>query len=240
MASEKSTTRRIFMSLQSKRFQRKFRDCFGLTRVGAIAAAASVGIAGDGVADPVRVEVNEILPASSSKTYDINGDGRDDVTFDYSTYSDWYIDPSDYAPPGTTGNVTVGVLLDEYLIFAHGHAAGDLVPGVMTALQDAAPLHAGDTGPFYDQSSPRFAGLYLALGDTTGGVDPTVHWAWAQLNVTPDFDLEIIAFGYESDPSTSITAGDPPQSVPVGAVVPLGLGLLAAGAWMLRKKLSRE
>jgi len=226
------------MPRYSGSFERKLRDCLGITRVGTLAAATSLAMAGEGAARPLRVPVDEILPNGDLREYDLNNDGRDDLRLEC-LGDDWYLYALDYTPPGTTGNtVPAYVFMDSGMLYVHAHEAGDVVPSVATDMAQSGPLNYIDTGPFYNQSAPRFAGLYLCLGDTTGGVDPTRHFAWAELNVTPLFDLEVTAFGYETKPDTPIIAGS--ESVPVGGLVPLSLGLLAAGAWMARRRLSSE
>jgi len=42
-----------------------------------------------------------------------------------------------------------------------------------------------------------------------GSQQTTFHWAWAELNVTSDYDVEVVAFGYETEPDTPIQAGVP-------------------------------
>ena len=76
-------------------------------------------------------------------------------------------------------------------------------------------LALAGAGTFFNLPSPRYAGFRFQ------DLAAENHWGWAELNVTADNDVEVVAFGYETTPGTPIAAGVPE---------PNSLALLALGA----------
>lgn len=179
-----------------------------ILRTGSLAAAAAT-LAGVSrtEATPVFVQINEVIPAGTSRSYDVDGDGMNDITLD-ATLTDILM--SGLGGTCGTSACTSAVILDPLdpaLLVAF--ETGELI-GVTTGtgsgtvqLGLSALANEADSGPFFENNPPvRFAGFQFRPGR-----DQYHHWGWAQISVTPDFDLEVLAFGWEDQYVTPIPAG---------------------------------
>jgi hypothetical protein len=180
------------------------RRRFPITRTGSLAAAASLAAICQGYATPVYVPANDIILPGQVKQYDLDGDGDFEIKFS-AILPDTFVIQGEMA--GMEWNQ---IRVDTYLTgdLAKAYTAGapigvTLVP----TLGNWGKLNEGSSGVFFDTPSPRFAGLYLCMSESNSVCN--WHWGWAELNVTPNLELEVIAFGYEDVPGDSIAAGSP-------------------------------
>jgi len=169
-----------------------------MKKIGTLAAAASLAAACEGYAEVVLVPINETIPAGSLKTYDLDSDGFDDITFDSTNMIDILMWAGAYSTP--SGSVTAGVVIDPdnpgYLL---AHQACDSIPKMLGVTQDSGVFPA----IFFDQNPVQYAGFWFCPDSLLNR-----HYAWVEANVhSASGDLEILAFGYEDQPETPILTG---------------------------------
>ena len=171
-----------------------------MKKVGTLAAAASLAATCEGYAHIVKVPINETLPAGGHYSYDINSDGIDDITFNSSLITDIYMESQELSLP--SGTFTAGVVVDldgEYLRAFQPCDSVPLIPNSETHSSGLFP------SSFSDQSPPLYAGFrFCSVQDDT--IITAYHYAWVQANVhSASGDLEILAFGYETESNKPIT-----------------------------------
>lgn len=102
--------------------------------------------------------------------------------------------------------------------------------------------HEGYTAyPGYPTYLPEGEPTYLGFRIDLGGVD---HYGWIGV-VRTGLELEAFAWGYETEAGVPIAAGagpanGDPEAIPTMSeygMMAMGLGVLAAGAWVFKKKL---
>jgi hypothetical protein len=166
-----------------------------IQRTGSLAAAISLAAVCQGYAAEVYVPVNDVISLDESIQYDLNGDGFDDFVF-------WGSMMESFQAHGLTVAGGTNVLMADSIAMdmAKAYTAGANIGATVSPFFGSpVKLNLGASGPFYNTDSPRFAGLRLFVTEPYG-----TAWGWAHLNVTPDLELEIIAFGYEEVPNTPI------------------------------------
>ena len=204
------------MSKRSKKFKDKIRACRGIVRTGGVVAAASMALVSKGYGVAIRYQVNDHIPPSTPQQgYDIDQDGDADVFFDTNEFFSARIEAERESYGGAVATVSGFVFLDPIGMYANGFELDEWVSeiGVSSSpIIESAWLNVGPDGEFYNQPAPRYAGFTFA------GPDSLLHYGWAELRVTgSDLDgygLDVIAFGYETDPLLTIQAGRPLVPVP--------------------------
>ena len=204
---------------RSKKLKRKLRSCAGLTGSGTLVAAASLGLVSKGYGAIVTLQLNDHISPNSQLGYDIDGDGDLDVTFRTGTID---------TPPVTgasmkaefmfVGGCTYGICgsVVRYdslgYSFIKPHQAGELISGYGSPCSypgsDASWLTIGSGGPFFEPTSPRYAGFSFVQHVPP---DTLVYNGWAEIEVTEPqpgvYDLDVIAIGYETEPFIPVPAG---------------------------------
>ncbi len=116
-----------------------------------------------------------------------------------------------------------------------GVDAGTMIPtpGAAWAVGYSAYL----SYPGYESAIPDGATTYLGVRFN----GPGYQYAWIKVERSGD-SLDALAWGYETDPGVPIAAGagggggDPIPTVSEYGLMGMGLGVLAAGAWVARKR----
>jgi len=228
------------MQNRSDKIKRKIRTCAGLTGRGTLVAAASIGLASKGYGALVTIQLDDHISPNSQLSYDLDGDGELDVSFLTGTVSDLFITgtsmkaeflPLSGCTYGACGSIIRYDSLGYYLVQAH--QPGELISGTFEPCSGGgsqkAWLTIGSSGPFFEPTSPRFAGFsfvkYVA-GDTLA------YNGWAELEVTESqpgvYELNVIALGYETEPFTPVPAGGVATAVTGTKPPASGLSLQAA------------
>ncbi len=227
------------MNRSSKRLRRKLRACAGLAGSGTLAAAAALGLASRGNGAVVTIQFNDHISPNSQVSYDLDGDGDMDVTF----RTGWFppVWPlmgivgarmnAEFLPTGCTFAICGNVLVYDSLIYkiAQPFQAGELISssadGCSGPGSNSGWLAIGSSGPFFEPASPRYAGFSFI----TPGADTLVNNAWAQIAVTEprpgEYELDVIAIGYETEPFTAVPAGGIETAVSEDMPTPAGLAL---------------
>ncbi|MHC4215890.1 MAG: hypothetical protein ACYSWP_21280 [Planctomycetota bacterium] len=195
------------MKKSSKKLKRKLHAYRDIALTGGVVATVSLSLASRLHGEAVSYWVNDHIPPSTTdQGYDIDGDGDDDVYFH--TYSSSVVMEAERDAMGG-GCQTLcfsNILIEGNLV--QGLEKGQLVYVHNKSFNISANLHSGDSGPFYNQPSPRYAGFNFVRA----GADSTVN-AWVELVVTGSvaegLGLNVIAFGYETEPIIGIEAGYP-------------------------------
>lgn len=199
------------MSERSKKFKGKIRACRGIARTGGVIAAASMALVSRGYGEALRYQINDHLPPGPEQGYDIDQDGDLDVFFNWDDPIGVQMEGErySYGGAGNTGWVFLdpmfshvkGFVADEWIGHTHDNVAARV-----------GYLNLGESGPFYNPPSPLYAGFCFV------GPDTLYRYAWAELRVTgteiAGFELDIIAFGYETEPDSTLQAGRPLIPVP--------------------------
>jgi hypothetical protein len=185
------------MKRRVKKRKSKKRRHFTIQRTGSLAAAISLAAVCQGYAAEVYVPANDVISLGESEFYDLDGDGTNDISF-HGSIVDSCFEMWAWTVAGGT-NVLMADTMGGVNVAKPYTAGANIGATVSPFLYPALPLNLGASGPFYNTDSPRFAGLCLFLSEPQD-----TSWGWAHLNVTPDFELEIIAFGYEDVPNTPI------------------------------------
>jgi hypothetical protein len=188
------------MSKRSRKFKGKVHACRSVARTGGIVAVASMAIVSKGYGIGIRYQENDhIPPGEAQRGYDIDQDGDHDIFFDTIGLM---MEAEKRAFGG--GEITCHVFTNTGSINVMALSAGEWIPPAGGA--DNWGL-LGEADDFYNQPSPRYAGF------TFLGPDSLEHYGWAELRVTGSLaegrGLDVVAFGYETEPSTFIQAGLP-------------------------------
>ncbi len=212
----------------------------------ALAAAGAIAGGTQGYADPVRFD--NLPPA-------------DPGYFDWTTpneaqtrrWLDLTVD-TDAQPAGVGGAASFGqtradlspqgevaTVSGDYGVQAAGHndyvcvgvAGGETIPGGFTWRRWARV----DFGDPYGAATPEGEATYLGVRFDRGD---GWHYGWIGV-VRTDTQFDAFAWGYETEPGVPIAAGAATE-IPVPAASELGLfamslGLLAAGAWVVKKRI---
>jgi hypothetical protein len=226
------------MHSRSKKLKRKLRACAGLTGSGTLVAAASLGLVSKGHSAIVTLQLNDHVAPNSQVSYDVDGDGELDVTFRTGTASSLSITGASMAAEflqigGCTFGVCGSIVRYDSLGYSlvQAHQPGELISTSATPCSrgvnfyNAAWLNIGSSGPFFEPTSPRYAGFGF-VASTVG--DTLLYNGWAEVQVTEptpgDYELEVIAIGYETDPFTPVPAGGFVTAV-TNDTPPIGLSL---------------
>jgi hypothetical protein len=205
------------MQHSSRKLKDKIRTCGNITRTGGVIAAASLAVVSKTYGEPIRWQYNDHIPAFSGQGYDVDHDGRDDIYFDTS-WSEGVL--MQMLAWGNDTVVDVGSIIvnhaDTYYPadMVVGHLFGDPIDLIDQGNTSGYLNHMDMEGPFFESTSPRYAGFYFF------GPDSVAHNGWAELRVTEPmpfmFELDVIAIGYETEPvDVPIFAGQPLIAVAV-------------------------
>lgn len=192
------------MTERSRKFKAKMRACGTIARAGGVVAAASLAIVSKGYGEALRFQLDDHIPpyTPGPQTYDLDGDGNGDVSFDVSSGFAVFMEAERFSYGGGIYQTCVIIMNESGA--AKGHEAGILINNLYQAGYSVASL--GDE--FYAPSSPRYAGFHFVHDP-----DSTLHMAWMELAVTGTFEtgygLDVIAYGYETDPGVGILTGYP-------------------------------
>ncbi len=198
------------MKQRVRKGKSKKRRHFTIQRTGSLAAALSLAAVCQGYAAEVYVPANDVISLGESINYDLDGDGNYDLNFSGSMVDSCF-EVLGWTVVGGTNVLMADVMGVDYI--AKPYTAGANIGATVSPYVSApVKLNLGASGPFYNTDSPRFAGLCLFMSEAQDR-----SWGWAHLNVTPDFELEIIAFGYEDVPNTPIR---PAESAAIEEEVP--------------------
>ena len=209
------------MHNRSKKLKRKIRTCAGLTGSGTLIAAATLGLVSKGYGEIVYLQLDDHISPNSQLGYDIDGDGNIDVNFMTGNGSLWGLPFAGasmraeyHMLSGCTFGVCGTVVRYDSLGYslALPHQAGELIYGSFQDLcytpgDNPAWLALGSSGPFFEPTSPRYAGFSFV----TVAPETLSYNAWAELEVTEprpgEYELDVIAIGYETEPFVGIEAG---------------------------------
>jgi hypothetical protein len=111
---------------------------------------------------------------------------------------------------------------------AKAHQPGEMISGTINNPIQAW-LTLGSGGPFFEPTSPRYAG-FTFINYTV--FDTLALNGWAELEVTEPqpgiYELDVIAIGYETEPFTPVPAGGIETAVKDNQVPASGLSLRIA------------
>ena len=193
------------MKKRSRKLRAKMRACRTVARAGGVMTAASLMLVSKGYSEALRFQVDDNIPPYTPELqgYDLDGDGDSDIYFNVSLGYAVSMEAEKYSYGGGPQQ-TCAVIVNEFN-FVKGHEAGILINNVdPPAGQSSGPLSDEFTAP----SSPRYAGFFFCHE-----ADSTFHQAWIELEVTgtieTGYGLDVIAYGYETEPDTGILAGYP-------------------------------
>jgi hypothetical protein len=185
----------------------------------------------------VELQLNDHVPPNSELSYDIDGDGELDVTFRTGTLVDFYTAGTGMKAEFLQyGGCTFGICGSIVRYDSLGYSivqdlqAGELISGVAVPCMRGNPglswLTVGSTGPFFEPTTPRYAGFCFV---STPSPDTLLYNAWAELEVNEpqpgEYDLEVIAIGYETEPFTPVPAGGVATAVTGHSTPAIGLSL---------------
>ncbi|MCP1337680.1 hypothetical protein [Futiania mangrovi] len=232
-----------------------------MTRIKTIAAALvlALGTVAAAEAAPVRTDINHWISGSTSRTYDINGDGIDDVRFDksygyssyYSRWSDLHVTGLNGAQIATGGPLSAGDAIDAALGFTSTRHLADYnysySPGGCSGSWFRRSCWPSRTYISYNGEwnagtaiADGFLGIMLATATDT-------LFGWFDLRMDAQGNALVRAMGYddaggtsyageetlvvsESRESEPLTQAQPGTQVPAPAPLTLlALGLAALG-----------
>jgi hypothetical protein len=177
------------------------RRLWQIQQTGSLAAAFSLAAVCQGYGAQVYVPANDVVNLDDYKYYDLDGDGTNDfLLWGDSADSCFLFEGRTYS--GACENVVMADTMLGITIAKAYTAGANIGETVDPFVRERVRLNLGSSGPFYNTDSPRFAGFRMCIAETESTYSN--HWGWAHLNVTPDLELEVIAFGYEDVPDTSI------------------------------------
>jgi hypothetical protein len=228
--------RRAIMNDRSKKLRRKLRRCAGLTGSGTLIAAASLGLTSKGHAEIVTLQLNNHISGNSQVSYDLDGDGELDVTFFVGSGFPFLSLAgarlrAEILNVGCTYGICGRVIRYDSLGYSlvQPHQAGDTISCPLDVIcswpeSEGSWLAIEGSGPFLDPTSPRYAGFSF-MKIVPVPIDTLVFNAWAELAVTEpqtgEYELDVIAIGYESEPGMPVPAGGivtaAPENMPPAA-----------------------
>ena len=224
-------------------------DVNALTRLsGYMLTAGAAGLASGSVGAAVMpINVTTTVTANGgSASYPLDVDG--DLTPDFT------INASHYVGPPSGGYVTISIpgpgTAQFYTVLRGSCSASDYYAGNVAqgTTVNAALLDSNNYSYPIIWASNRIADCNNFVSDQWGRLafrfDPAggTNWRYGYLNVRQrvgSTELDINGGEYQSTAGASLLAGSP-LSVPVGPAVPVGIGLLIAGAAALRHRRQKK
>jgi len=208
------------------------------SRLALYSAAVGLMAAGGAQAAPTQSSVSFTLIGTSenpnqTQSFDIDGDGTDDFSLTVSF--------NESCETGEAGEVRLN---DEYAgnaSFYAGLAGGTTVSdGLGESTDDYNTHYLVTCSGWGEETFPTVNGGTRGYVGVKFMIDGQPHFGSLDISTRQgSLIAQLNGACYESEPNTPLAAGACVQAVPVGGLLPMGLGLLALGAGALYRRNKR-